>query len=66
MSDTTPPLERLAFTVDETLQIVPVGRSTLYALIGSGQLHTIKARGRRLIPRASLEAFIAGGGTDAA
>ena len=52
-------------TVQQVQKILPVGRSTLYALIESGQLphHRVSAagarRGRVLVARRDLEAFIA-------
>ena len=51
-------------TVAQVLRILPMGRSTLYALIDSGQLphYRVSAarshRGRILIHRADLEAYI--------
>ena len=53
-------------TVAEVLRIVPIGRSTVYALIDSGQLPSYRVsvagsrRGRVLIAKADLEAFLAG------
>lgn len=52
--------ERLAFTIDEALKIIPIGRTTMFALIASGELRTIKLRGRRLIPRSALEDLVGG------
>ena len=52
--------------VRQALELLPVGRSTLYALIESGQLphYRVSAagarRGRILIDRRDLEAFLAG------
>ncbi len=53
-------------TVAQVLRIVPLSKSTIYALIDSGQLpsHRVSAagsrRGRVLIAKADLEAFIEG------
>jgi len=53
-------------TIAQALAILPVGRSTLYALLESGQLphYRVRAptapRGRILVARADLEAFVAG------
>ena len=51
-------------TVRRVLELVPIGRSTLYDLIKSGQLPHYRmsaagsSQGRILIARADLEAFI--------
>jgi excisionase family DNA binding protein len=53
-------------TVPQALEILPVGRSTLYALCDSGAIphYRIRAagsqRGRILIAREDLEAYLAG------
>jgi len=53
-------------TLQHALRLLPVGRSTLYALIESGQLPHYRIssagsrRGRVLIARRDLEAFVAG------
>jgi len=53
-------------TIAQALAVLPVGRSTLYALLESGQLphYRVRAptapRGRILVARADLEAFLAG------
>jgi excisionase family DNA binding protein len=53
-------------TIAQALAILPVGRSTLYALLESGQLPHFRVRaptcprGRILVARADLEAFLAG------
>ncbi len=53
-------------TVAQVLRIVPLSKTTVYALVASGQLPSIRVsvagsrRGRVLIARADLEAFLAG------
>lgn len=48
------------YTREEAAQFLRVSLSWLHELIKTGQLHTIKAGRRRLIPRASLTAYIRG------
>jgi excisionase family DNA binding protein len=50
---------KLAYRIDEAAQACGIGRTSLYELIGSGQLKAFKAAGRRLIMRSDLEAFLA-------
>ena len=40
----------LAYRVNDFCKAVGVGRSTVYKLIDTGQLHTVLIGGRRLIP----------------
>ncbi len=53
-------------TVAEVLRIVPLSKTTVYALVDSGQLPSYRVsvagsrRGRVLIARADLEAFVEG------
>lgn len=50
---------RLAYGLDEIHNIVPVGRSTLYQEIAAGRLRAFKCRGRTLVTRHALEAWVA-------
>ena len=58
-------------TVQEALRILPIGKTSIYALVDSGQLPSYRVsvagsrRGRVLIARADLEAFLAGARTGA-
>lgn len=44
----------------EAAALLSVGRTTIYELIGSGSLRTIKIGSRRLVARRDLEDFVAG------
>jgi excisionase family DNA binding protein len=46
--------------VEDAARILSVGRSTVYDLIRSGRLRSIKIGRRRLVPRSALDAFIDG------
>ena len=58
MPATTPnksvPAERRAFTMDEACAALRLGRTTLYALIRDGQLHTVRIGKRRLVPAGEI------------
>jgi excisionase family DNA binding protein len=63
-ADTAPPLtvdDKLAFRIREGAAVVGLSRSTIYKLMAQGALHTVKVRGRRLIPRAELVALLHSG-----
>jgi len=53
-------------TVAQALQLLPVGRATLYRLVAEGTLPAVRVaslgsrRGRVLVVRAGLEAYVAG------
>jgi excisionase family DNA binding protein len=55
---TTPPIEKLAYRIDEAAVAFGLSRSKIYELIGSGELRSIKAGGRRLILRDDAIAFL--------
>lgn len=57
----TRPVEKLAYSVNETIAALGVKRTALYQLIDSGQLRTVKAGGRRLVPLSSIVSFLEGG-----
>jgi excisionase family DNA binding protein len=48
----------LAYSINEAVALLPIGRSSLYNLIGSGELRTVKLGGRRVIPAGELVALL--------
>ena len=62
MSKVTPqPAERLAYSVDEVVQITGLSRDLLYNQMRTGRLGYIKVGRRRIITRQHLDAFLARG-----
>jgi excisionase family DNA binding protein len=53
--------ERRAFSVREAARTCGISRATVYRLIASGQLKTIKVASRRLVPTSSIDALLNGG-----
>jgi excisionase family DNA binding protein len=53
---TTP--QRLLYTPDTAGAILDVGRTTIYALIASGELKSVKIGRSRRIPASALEDYI--------
>jgi excisionase family DNA binding protein len=51
---------KLAYTPYEAADALGISRNLLYQLIGSGQLHSVKAGGRRLIPASAIAEFLSG------
>lgn len=51
MPKQTPPVERNAYSVDEFLSRYGICRATFYSEVNSGELPTLKVRGRRIITR---------------
>jgi len=45
--------------VEEAARLLNVGRSTVYDLIRSGRLRSVKIGRRRLVPRDALDALLA-------
>jgi excisionase family DNA binding protein len=52
-------LDKLAYRMSEAQAVSGLSRSTLYQLIASQRLSSIKVGGRRLIPAESLRALLA-------
>ena len=50
--------ERLSYSVAEAAKVTGLGRTTIYGLIGSGELPSRKIGNRRLIPAKALEALV--------
>ena len=48
----------LAYSIKDAVQVSSIGRTTLYSLISSGQIETVKVGKRRLVKAASLASFI--------
>jgi excisionase family DNA binding protein len=57
---TAPPLEPLAYTINDATKVSGLGRSSIYKLIGSGELRSIVVAGRRLIPADALRELLQG------
>lgn len=51
--------DALSYPVDEAARILGVSRRSLYELISSRRLTSVKLCGRRLVPRAALEQLLA-------
>ena len=49
---------KLAYSIQEVCGLLSIGRTTLYALIGQGDLTVLKIGRRTLISAKSLDAFI--------
>jgi excisionase family DNA binding protein len=58
MADIAAPADARLHDLDEVQQRLKVGRSTVFALITSGELRSVKIRNRRLVSESSLVEFI--------
>ena len=50
--------KRLAYRIDEAAELAGLSRRTIYELITTGKLKTVKVRRCRLIPAASLNTLL--------
>ena len=48
----------LLVTVEEAARLLGIGRTTMFELIGSGEIKSIRLGRRRLISRTTLETFV--------
>ena len=53
-----PPEQRDAVDVETTADLLGVSRRTIYELISTGEIQSVKVRSRRLIPRRAREELI--------
>ena len=53
-----PDVPAMLYRVDEAAAALRLSRSVLYELIRSGQLRTVKAGRRRLVPVAALSEYV--------
>jgi len=60
LSEANRPPYRRAYSISEAQQLCCLSRATIYKLIGTGQLKTIKILGRRLIPVEAIESLLKG------
>jgi excisionase family DNA binding protein len=51
---------RTLLTINEVADELALSRSTIYELVASGQLETVRIGRARRVPRAALDAFVAG------
>ena len=49
---------RDAYSVKEVLQILPLGRSTIYDLVASGELRSRKVGKKIIIPKSAIEELL--------
>jgi excisionase family DNA binding protein len=57
---TKPTPEPLLLSVNDSAATLNLGRSTVWEMIKSGELPSIKIRGRRLIRRADIDRLLSG------
>lgn len=51
-------MTKLLLTPAEAAEILAVGRSTVYELIATGDLESVRIGRSRRVPRAALDAFV--------
>ena len=49
---------RVAYSVKEVLQMLPLGRSTIYDLVASGELRSRKVGKKIIIPKSAIEELL--------
>jgi excisionase family DNA binding protein len=58
MSTNNSGVKRLVYSIREAEQASGLSRATLYRLIGSGRLTTVKIGARRLVPVVAIHALL--------
>jgi excisionase family DNA binding protein len=52
-------VDPLLNTINEVCERLSLGRTTVYDLIGSGQLVSVRVGNRRLVPETALQQYVA-------
>ena len=52
--------EPILLSIEDTMHVLGLGRTTVHALVKSGELPAVKIGRRVMIRRADIEAFVAG------
>jgi len=52
-------LPRLGYSIRETWGLLPIGRTTLYDMIKSGQIESVKINRRTMIPAEAIQQYVA-------
>jgi excisionase family DNA binding protein len=58
VADTSADVQKLAYGVDEAFRQLSIGRTQGYELLRSGEIESVKIGRRRLVPAASLNAYL--------
>lgn len=58
MSTTETPHDKLLYTINQAAEALCVGRSTIYELINTGELPSVKIGTRRLVARSDVTSFV--------
>lgn len=53
-------ITKLAFSIREACEATSLSRSSIYAHIAAGRLHTVRIGGRTVIPANSLQSLLEG------
>lgn len=51
-------MEQILLTVEQAARTLAISRTRVFALIGSGELESIKLGGSRRIPRDAIQRFV--------
>ena len=51
-------MEKLLLTPEEAAEVLAIGRSAVYELMGSGRLESVRIGTSRRVPVQSLDAFV--------
>lgn len=57
--ESSPTVERQLYRVPDAVQVLGVGRSTVYELIRTGRLRSVKQGRTRLIPASAIADYVA-------
>lgn len=54
-------IEPITYRIEDVVQLIRIGRSTIYAMIKRGEVRSIKIGGRTLIPSTEIQRLLKNG-----
>ena len=48
----------IGYSVEQVMQLLPIGRTSIYKLIKSGELQTVVICGRRIVPASEIDRLL--------
>ena len=51
-------LNPIGYSIEQVMQLLPIGRTSIYKLIKSGELQTVVICGRRIVPASEIDRLL--------
>ena len=51
-------LNPIGYSIEQVMQLLPIGRTSIYKLIKAGELQTVVICGRRIVPASEIDRLL--------